>query len=228
MKLRYGIMLGVGILALSVVAWWMTSPVIAQEGGAAAVTMAVVEAGGLTTMTEDYEYVGSQKCKKCHIKIFKSWEKTKKGSTVFNTLKPGVASEMKSKHGLDPAKDYTKDATCLACHTTGFGHASGYAVPAEDDPVAAKKAEQFAHVGCESCHGPASGYLPLFEEIQKSKRKYKVEELHAKGLKTVDATTCTNCHNEKNPTFDAATPFDFEKLKEKGTHEHEELKLREG
>ena len=108
----------------------------------------------------DPEYVGSKSCKKCHIKIYKSWEKGAKAKTL-DALKPGEASEAKTKHGLDTAKDYSKDESCLACHSVGFGKPGGYAAPAEGDEAAAKKAKALAGVGCESCHGP--GKSPTFE-----------------------------------------------------------------
>ncbi len=67
-----------------------------------------------------YAYVGSNKCKKCHSKQHKSWKKTKM-ALALETLKPGAVAEIKTKYGLDPKKDYSTDAECLKCHTTGFG-----------------------------------------------------------------------------------------------------------
>lgn len=182
-----------------------------------AATSAVV-AGG------DYEYKGSKSCKKCHIPQFKSWEKGKKGQAL-EVLKPGEASEAKTKHGLDPAKDYSQDESCLKCHVTGFGHPSGYSTPDPEDKRAVRRAKSLSGVGCESCHGPGSAYIKIFEEITKSKRKYKVEELHAAGLSKLEASRCTTCHNDESPTFEG---FDYEKMKEQGAHDHVELKQREG
>ncbi|MBI4717472.1 MAG: cytochrome c family protein [Planctomycetes bacterium] len=173
-----------------------------------------------------FSYVGATACKKCHLKEHKSWEKTKMAHAI-ETLKPGQAVEMKKKFKLDPEKDYTQDASCLACHTTGYGEEGGYAVPAAGDDKAAKKAEKLAGVGCESCHGPGSEYVKIFEDIQKTERKYKVEELYSAGLKKMDAGACTNCHNDKGPTFDPAKPFDFEKQKTQDAHEVQPLKQRE-
>ena len=61
-----------------------------------------------------YTYVGTNKCKKCHLPEYRSWAKTKMGK-AFATLKPGSAVEAKKKHGLDPEKDYTTDESCLKC-----------------------------------------------------------------------------------------------------------------
>lgn len=198
------------------------SPALADEQ-----TAVVVAAMAVPAQAGGFEYVGTSKCKKCHIKEHRSWKKTKMGQ-AFETLKPGVASEAKQEHGLDSGKDYTTDAKCLKCHTTGFGHAGGYAVPDESDKKAVKKAKKLRGVGCESCHGPGSGYLKIFEDIFKSKRTYKVDELHAVGLKKMDAAACTECHNDQSPTFDTSKPFDFAAEKDKGTHEQQPLKQREG
>ncbi|MDQ7053398.1 MAG: cytochrome c family protein [candidate division KSB1 bacterium] len=75
--------------------------------------------------TNEFAFVGTQKCKKCHLKQYKSWKKTKMAST-FDVLKPGVRAEAKKKAGLDPDKDYTTDKECLPCHTTGYGKPGGF------------------------------------------------------------------------------------------------------
>ncbi len=202
---------------------WVPSAV-AGDGtvtAAVAVTLPAMGEGG-----SDYAYVGSSKCKKCHLKQHKSWKTTKKYQ-AFEALLPGNAEEIKQKHGLDPSKDYSKDENCVKCHTTGYGHEGGYAMIAPSgDPKAAKKMKKLANVGCESCHGPGSAYIELHEEIMKSKRKYKVEETYAVGLRKIEASVCITCHNENSPTYDASTPFDYEQMKDKGTHEHIPLKQR--
>ena len=173
-----------------------------------------------------YSYVGSFRCKKCHLGEYKSWEATRMAKS-FDILKPGQHKEAKEKFKIDVGKDYTNDEKCLKCHTVGFQQAGGYAVPAGDDEKAIRKAEKLAGVGCESCHGPGSAYVEVFEEILKSKRKYKVEELYAVGLRKLDETTCKICHNQEGPTFDPAVPFDYEKRKQDGVHTLQPLKQRE-
>ena len=180
-------------------------------------------AGGADT---PYSYVGTNKCKMCHLAEHRSWKKTKMAQTL-ETLKPGNAVEVKKKYGLDPAKDYSTDEGCLKCHTTGYDHEGGYVIPDPEDKKAVRRAKKLAGVGCESCHGPGSAYIEVFMDIFKSKRKYKVEELYAVGLRKMDAAVCVECHNDKSPTFDAENPFDYEKMKDEGTHEHQPLKQRE-
>lgn len=176
---------------------------------------------------EQYSYVGSKKCKMCHMKSHKTWAKTEMGM-AFNTLKPGEAKEAKEKHNLDVDKDYTREAACVKCHTTGYGQEGGYVMPDLDDKKAVRAAKKREGVGCESCHGPGSEYVKVFKEIMMSSRKYKVEELYAVGLRKIEESTCTACHNDESPTVDSGTPFDFEGRKNEGTHEHEVLKQRDG
>ena len=227
MKTRLSVILAIVLLGVGFTFWQvrLVPPAVAGEESAVVAAASCVLGAG-----EGYEYVGSKKCKKCHSKVFKSWEKTKHGQT-FEVLKPDQGKEAKVKAKLDPAKDYTQDASCLACHATGYGKPGGYAIP-EGDPVENKKAFKAAQalegVGCESCHGPGSAYLEVFDEIKKSKRMYKLDELHAVGLTKVEEALCTSCHNDKSPTMDPAKPFDFAKQKDEGIHEHEELKQREG
>ncbi len=224
MKLRYLAVLTMTVCGIGLILSAGSQP-------AAANGTELVAAGPTILLTlppsEKYEYTGSKKCKMCHIKVHKSWAKTKMGK-AFDTLKPGERAEAKTKAGLDPQKDYTTDDSCLACHTTGFGKKGGYATPDAADKKAVKKAKDLAGVGCEACHGPGSAYNKVHKDIQKSKRTYKQEELYAVGMTKMGAKACTDCHNDKSPTYDASKPFDFEKQKDADTHEHAALKQREG
>jgi len=82
---------------------------------------------------EKFDYAGVKTCKKCHRKVWKTWKDTPMAES-FTILKPGERAEMKTKAGLDPKKDYTKDATCLPCHTTGYGKPGGF-VSVEKTPT---------------------------------------------------------------------------------------------
>jgi len=159
-------------------------------------------------------FVGSSKCKKCHIKEFKSWAKNPLASS-FESLKPDVKAAVKERFKLDPKKDYSTDQACLKCHTTGMGKAGGY------------KAGNTAMegVGCESCHGAGSDYLPVMEAIMKEKRKYKVAELVAVGFTPPSKEACATCHSKESPTF--TVEFDYAKAEKEGSHERFPLQLRE-
>lgn len=223
MKLRWVILSGIGFLGIGATFWQAASPAVACGPHVVTAATAVMP---LALADEEYSYVGNKTCKKCHIKLYKSWEKTRMGK-AFEILKPGNSKEAKEKFGIDPGKDFTKDEKCLKCHTTGFGKPGGYTIPDPDDKKAVRTAKKFEGVGCEMCHGPGSAYSKVFKEIQKSKRKYKVEELYAVGLRKIDEDGCLTCHNEESPTINKGDEFDYEDRKDKGTHEHIPLKQRE-
>ncbi|MFQ5602433.1 MAG: cytochrome c family protein [bacterium] len=165
-----------------------------------------------------YSYIGTKNCKKCHIKQYKSWKNTKMAN-AYEILKPGERAEAKQKAGLDPEKDYTTDAECLSCHTTGYGKPGGF-VSLEDTP-------ELVGVSCEMCHGPGSEYTKK-QYMHLKNKEYKLSEVVKVGLVSpVTGETCTSlCHNEKSPFVDKDNPFDFQTRKEQGTHEHFPLKYK--
>ncbi len=164
------------------------------------------------------EYVGSNTCKKCHFKQHRYWKKTKKAHAI-DTLRPTteaddkVLFDKKKAAKLDPAKDYSKDAKCLQCHTTGYGKPGGFPDDGSADEDAQKNLGQ---VGCESCHGPGSLYVKhKTDAIAKDKdAKFTFEKMAPLGLVHPDKDTCATCHSGKGPTTPAEA-FDFEKMKTK-------------
>ena len=161
-------------------------------------------------------YVGTSKCRICHLPQYKSWQQTKMAQ-AFELLKPGNAADVKKKAKLDPNKDYTTDSGCLTCHTTGYGKPGGFR-----DIVATP---DLAGIGCEMCHGPGSEYLkPNLMSLQN--KEYKRADVLAAGLVIPDKQTCTVCHNAKSPFAQQATNFDFEQRKNQGTHQHSPLKFQ--
>ena len=170
-------------------------------------------------------YLGISACKKCHFKLYRSWKKTKTAKS-FEILKPKVAAEIKTKLKFDPQKDYTKNPTCLECHTTGFGLPGGYKIPEPGDAKAAKRAKENAGITCEGCHGPGSNYIPVFKKVMLKKQKYTQKQLCDLGMFKVGARICSRCHNPRNPTAESDYHFDFKTYKAKDTHEHFELKYR--
>ena len=170
-------------------------------------------------------YVGTKKCKTCHMKQYKTWKTTKMAKT-FDVLKPGVSAEAKTKLKFDPKKDYTKDAKCLECHTTGFGMPGGYKIPKAGDSKAARRAKENSGTTCEACHGPGSKYIAIHKNAMTKKRKYTLDELYQVGQYKVDVKSCTICHNRRNPTVEPDYYFDYEKYKAEDTHENFPLKYR--
>ncbi len=179
----------------------------------------------LVIANDNASYVGSDKCKICHIKEYKSW-KTTKMSKTFEVLKPGIEAEAKTKLNFDPQKDYTKDTKCLECHTTGFGLPGGYKIPQADDSASVKRAKENEGTTCEACHGPGSKYADIHKQIMTKKRKYTFDELSQAGEHKADAKSCTACHNRRNPTAGPDFHFDYEKYKAEDTHENFPLKYR--
>lgn len=159
---------------------------------------------------EAHDYIGTKKCKTCHIKEWRSWSETKMAN-AFELLKPGVNAEAKTGAGLDPNQDYTTDQECLRCHVTGLGKPGGF-VDIETTP-------ELAGVGCESCHGAGGSYTKEGFMTLKNK-EYKKAEVVAQGLvPQVSAAQCTGCHNSESPFVGDDFVFDFEANKGEGTHE---------
>ena len=77
------------------------------------------------------KYIGSKKCRLCHMPEHKTWNATKH-ATNFDTLKG----------------DEVKNPDCLRCHTTGYGKPGGF--------VSVETTPNLKGTGCEGCHGPGS------------------------------------------------------------------------
>ena len=184
------------------------------------VTLFVVLTGGLfAAAAAEHPYVGSDKCKPCHIKEWKSWSETKMAN-VFDVLKPGERTEARKKAGLDPNRDYTHDTQCLQCHTTGYGKPGGF--------QSIETTPRLAGVGCEMCHGPGGTYTqPQYMSlVNKEFRKSAVVAMGLVG--TIEVKQCEQCHNKKSPFVGDGYVFDFEANKKKGTHEKFPLKFNHG
>lgn len=159
---------------------------------------------------QSFDYIGTRKCKTCHSSKkkgaqYKVWV-AGPHADAFETLKGEEAAKMAKEKGIE--KPAYEAAECLVCHTTGFG-AGGYEV--KDASFWAQTTEKgkptkevkrmtgLQAVGCESCHGPGSGY---------KKKKIKKEivagtrDAASVGLLTPDNNTCIQCHNEKSPTYE--------------------------
>jgi hypothetical protein len=165
-----------------------------------------VAAGG------EHAFIGSKKCRMCHLKEYKSWAETKMAK-AFDLLKPGVRAEAKKAANVDPDKDYTTDTECVRCHVTGYGEEGGF--------VDIKSTPDLAGVGCEMCHGPGGTYTKK-EYMSLQNKNYKKADIVAVGMVgEITEQQCTNCHNEDSPFY---KEFDFEKRKGEGTHENFPLK----
>ncbi len=163
------------------------------------------------------DYMGAKKCKACHLKQYKSWQKTSM-ATSFENLKPGIKAEEKKKAGLDPEKDYTADPDCVRCHTTGYGKPGGFTSLAETPKL--------INVQCEGCHGPGGD----FRMIMKKNKKFKLADAKTAGLlvPTEAENNCMECHGPDSPFNEKVDPkYKFE-IKERleNTHKHFPLKYK--
>ncbi len=170
-------------------------------------------------------YVGPDNCKKCHLKQFKSWKATPM-ATSFDQLAPDAAVDKKKAAGLDPAKDYRKDASCLRCHTTGYGTETGYPVVVEGKEwteAEQARAAKLTSTTCEACHGPGSLYGPY----KKDHEDYKREDLAKLGANVPPTKeACLKCHVKECPTMPADYAWEFEKAKASKDKLHEHVALK--
>jgi len=179
--------------------------------------LVILVGGAVAALGQDggFEYVGAKKCKKCHLKQYKSWEKTKMAQT-WTQLEPGVSAEAKTAAGLDPETDYTKDESCVSCHVTGHGEPGGF--------VDIASTPELANVGCESCHGPGGTYIQDGYMTLDNKEYLKAEIVAVGMVDEVGPVQCTACHNADSPFVPDDFDFDFETSRDQGTHEHFPLK----
>ncbi len=155
-------------------------------------------------------YVGSRRCKVCHLKEYQSWQKTKM-AMAFDLLRPGVAPEAKRKARLDIHADYSHDEKCLTCHTTGYGQPGGF--------VSIEKTPDLAGVQCEECHGPGSEYLKA-GGMTNQNRHYRRADLVKLGLVIPGQASCSaTCHNDHSPFRGRGYVFQFAEREEKGSHD---------
>jgi hypothetical protein len=134
-------------------------------------------------------YVGSEKCKKCHEYAYTVW-KDSAHSHAYDTL---VSARRPS------LRQY--DAECVVCHVIGFATQGGF--------TSAEATPHLKHVGCESCHGPASLHVadPNNEALRVALNPWKAQpgESEAKRLSRVEQN-CVQCHDPDNDVH-----WDFKK-----------------
>jgi len=92
---------------------------------------------------KDARYVGANKCMACHMKEYKSWQKTKH-ATVFAQLQG----------------DEVKKADCVKCHTTAYGQPGGF--------TSVEQTPNLENVQCEACHGQGSAHIEAAKSAPES------------------------------------------------------------
>ena len=96
-----------------------------------------------TGVPKGAEYVGTNKCRMCHMKEHKTWKVTKH-ATSFEVLKG----------------DEVTNPDCLKCHTTGYGQPGGF--------VSVEATPNLKGTGCEGCHGPGSEHITAGKTADKT------------------------------------------------------------
>jgi len=159
------------------------------------------------------KYVGPSQCKGCHPKQYDSWKQTRMANS-FNVLRAGEKAAEKKSVGLDPATDYTHDANCLPCHTTGYGQVGGF--------VSIEKTPDMAGVTCESCHGHGGSYAGSV--MNPKTPEFTTEAARKAGLVYPPTeNVCRKCHNTNSPFVGSDYKFIFDERVKLGTHQHYKL-----
>jgi hypothetical protein len=128
----------------------------------------------------DQQYTGTKQCAACHFDQFMKWKVTKH-ATSFDLL---------------PAQ-YQADAKCLACHTTGFGRATGFKTAAASPDLKGTT--------CEACHGPGSKHGEIAKQYANQKLTPEQEKAVRDSIwKVSPNNVCVSCHvvqgHHENPT----------------------------
>lgn len=127
-------------------------------------------------------FIGSKNCSACHFDQFLIWRKDKHAK-AFDIL---------------PAK-YKNDASCLKCHTTGYGEPGGYAKAADT---------HLAGISCEACHGPGSKHAEICKPFANVSKLSPEQEKQARDsiYKMLPQNACLSCHTSKghkqHPKYD--------------------------
>ena len=148
----------------------------------------------LSLFSQEFTYVGAQKCKICHRseqrgKQYTLWENSRHAKS-YEVLFSDSALEEAKKQKLENLPSDSPE--CLKCHS----------------PLHEKAPEIIAQgVTCEVCHGPGSAYKKI--SIMKNKDMATKNGLAA--YESVDAikTQCFTCHDANTFDFDSS----WEKIK---------------
>jgi hypothetical protein len=165
------------------------------------------------TVHKNARYVGSKRCGDCHEHAFKVWQASEHAK-AFQRL---VAEKNPS------LRQY--DGECVACHTVGYKHHTGY----YDPPPGANAQQIQKHnlklqdVGCESCHGPASNhvdnvddktiypiinpYRPSEKELNPATPVAEKGALRNRRMSIIERRLCISCHDMENDVHWGEIPF---------------------
>lgn len=119
---------------------------------------------------EGQTYTGAKGCASCHFEQFMSWKKTKHAK-AFDAL----------------TAKYQGDATCLECHTTGYGQPTGFKDAATTSDLAG--------ITCETCHGPGSEHEKVVQAFgQKELSPAETQQAKDSIWLLLPKNICIDCH----------------------------------
>ena len=120
------------------------------------------------------KYAGSKVCISCHL-----------GVCRYETNTPHASAFSSAKF---MASGGQTNASCLPCHTVGYGLATGF--------VSATATPLLGGVQCENCHGPAASHAAASDDPTVRPR---VE---------IAATVCGGCHHASNTSYTNPPTFE--------------------
>ncbi len=120
------------------------------------------------------KYAGYQSCVECHNNICR-YETNTAHASAFSS------PEFKAAGGQN-------NASCLPCHTVGFGLPTGF--------VSASATPRLANVQCENCHGPAANHAANPDDFTVVPRV------------DIAATVCGGCHSASHTAYTNAPTYE--------------------
>ena len=142
----------------------------------------------INLFSQDFTYVGAEKCKMCHKsekqgQQFPLWESRKHSKSI---------AALSTEEGKALAADAPDNPKCLKCHA----------------PLYEKAPELKAEgVSCEVCHGPGSAYKKM--SIMKDHTESVKNGLIDYGSTDAIKAQCMGCHeNAHDKPFDFATAWE--------------------
>jgi 2',3'-cyclic-nucleotide 2'-phosphodiesterase (5'-nucleotidase family) len=140
-----------------------------------AVTIAEEAARNAPVVTGASIFAGSAKCKECHEKAFRVWEKTGHAHAIEALRKTG--------DHFNPE--------CVECHVTGYGVGQGF--------VNVTQTPNLANIQCEGCHGPSLSHVANPQTMHPGLGEMRLFR------RPVRKAFCERCHTHDNsPRFDFA------------------------
>ena len=116
-------------------------------------------------LSQSNSFAGSGYCSGCHGDKIATWTQTDHASALSLLTSIGMGN----------------NASCLPCHTVGFGQPTGYT---------GATTAHLANVGCENCHGPAAWHK-------------NTDHALIRPAVSIDPAICGSCHQDSHhPTFE--------------------------